>query len=118
MPDKSNTTGCFGNCLDPNYEQLIADFKRKYEVLLDYTENVLPDSVKLSTPWKIHCMVVHLPQFLRHYKVAMGVFAEQTTEACHHDFKKTDRRFHVGEGHADHGIRLRRSVVEYNSRRL
>ena len=50
MPDKSNTTGCFGNCLDPNYEQLIADFKRKYEVLLDYTENVLPDFVKLSTP--------------------------------------------------------------------
>ena len=98
-----------------NFEDVIDNFKIKYERLMEYTETVLSPEIKLTVTWKVHCLVVHLPQFLRKVKVGMAIFAEQTTEACHSDFKTTERRFKVQESHKEHGSRLKRAVVEYNS---
>ena len=103
--------------MDENYEKLILDFKRKYETLMEYTNSVYPD-VKITITWKLHSMVAHLPQFLRHYKTGMSMFAEQCIESAHADYKRTEKRFLVSESHEDHSKRLKRSVTEYNSRRL
>ena len=84
----------------------------------EYSEEVLDDGVDLSIPWKMHILVVHLPQFLKRHQVGMQMFAEQTVEATHSDFFKTHKRFKVAESHPLHGKRLRRSMVEYSSRRL
>ena len=110
-------TGCFGSHLDENYEELISSFRSKYQSLFEYTKMMFP-SVKILVTWKIHALVVHLPQFLRRYQTGMAIFAEQTTEAVHADYKKTEKRFLIQEGHVDHSKRLKRMVIEYNSRRI
>ena len=96
----------------------IKRFQDSYQNLMEFTNTVLPDHVKLSVTWKVHAVVVHLPKFLSKYEVGMAAFAEQTVEACHADFKRTQKRFAAQENHADHGSKVIRAVVEYNSRRL
>ena len=64
--------------------------KKNYEVFMEFTKTVLPDDVKSSITWKVHCLVVHLPEFLRKFMTGMSIFAEQITEAVHADFKKTE----------------------------
>ena len=101
-----------------DFEDRILNFRNKYEILMEHTDIVLPDNVKASVTWKVHCIVNHLPEFLRKVKTGMSIYSEQTVEACHSDFKKTFKRFKVKESHKNHGNRLKRAVVEYNSRRL
>ena len=94
---------------------MIDNFKLKFEALQYFTQTVLPDNVKLHITWKIHCLVVHLPQFLRRGKVGMRIFADRTAEAVHHDFIRTEKRFLVDETHTNHAQQLERAVVEYYS---
>ena len=109
---------CFGKFLDSNYNNIINNYRHKYELLQEYCQDVLDDGLDLSLPWKIHMLVVHLPQWLDRHGEGMRKYAEQTAELCHHDFVQTNKRFKRGEAHADHGKNLRRSTVEYNSRRI
>ena len=106
-----------GAQLAPDYADRIQHFKEKYECLLEFAEDVYPE-VSFNVTWKVHVLVAHLPQFLQRYKMGMSAFAEQCTESVHHDFKKTQKRFLVHEDHVDHAQKLKRAMVEYNSRRL
>ena len=106
-----------GKDLAPDYAERIENFKLKYEILMEYAREVYPD-ISFNCTWKVHALVVHLPQFLQRYKFGMSVFAEQCLESVHHDYKKTEKRFLVHDDHCDHVKRQKRSLVEYNSRRL
>ena len=97
--------------------RLIHTYRKRFEDLQEYVEAVLDSSIKLTIPWKIHVLVIHLPQWLRIHQKGLSDFSEQTAEACHH-FLKTYRRFSRAETHPEHGKRLRRSVVGYSSRRI
>ena len=103
--------------MNPAYRQIIDLYRCKYEAVQEYCKEVL-DGIELSITWKIHLIVVHLPQWMDRHSEGLSRFAEQTGEACHHDFSKTNKRFKRKESHPDHGKNLRRSVVEYSSRRL
>ena len=46
------------------------------------------------------------------------MFAEQTVESVHADYRNTEKRFMVHADHAEHTKPLKRSMIEYNSRRL
>ena len=106
-----------GKDLAPDYAERIENFKLKYEILMEYAREVYPD-ISFNCTWKVHALVVHLPQFLQRYKFGMSVFAEQCLESVHHDYKKTEKRFLVHDDHCDHVKRQKRSLVEYDSRRL
>ena len=76
----------FGCTLDPNYRQLIGDFKTKYALLSEYTENVMDDDIKLSQSWKMHIILCHLEPWLEAHPVDMCMYAEQACESTHADF--------------------------------
>ena len=52
------------------------------------------------------------------YATGMSMFAEQTVESVHVDYRNTEKRFLVHVDHAEHTKRLKRSMIEYNSRHL
>jgi hypothetical protein len=83
--------GCFGKTLDPRFKQLIAHFQAKYEMLQEVSADIFEGD--LTLPWKVHITVAHLPTFLESHQVGMSRYAEQMVEACHADFKKTQKRF-------------------------
>ena len=114
----SLSQGCFGRNLDPHYAELIATFRRKFEVLQDHARDVLDDGIQLSTTWKMHILRVHVEQWLDKHPTGLGLYAEQTCEASHRDFIRTEKRFLVAESHPDHGKRMKRALVEYSSRHL
>jgi hypothetical protein len=78
----------------------------------------LGGEVQLNTSWKVHAIVVHLPQFLNRVKCSMARYSEQTSEAIHNKMKATLSRFCVSEEHPDHGKRLLKAVVEFSSERV
>ena len=109
--------GCFGSDLDPRYAELIDAYRVQFEELQEYTRKNL-DVGELSVTWKVHILICHLVQWLRKHGEGLARYSEQTCEASHHDFAKTHQRYKRKESHPDHGKKLRRSVVEYSSRRI
>ena len=109
--------GCFGDQLDPNYDQLIENFRdeflRTQEIIQAH-----PSGARLSVTWKVHVCIVHLPQFLSRHKVGMSRFSEQCGEAVHHAMKPILSRFLVGEDHSQHAEKLKRAVVEFSTERV
>ena len=76
--------GTFGADLAKNYEFLIADFRKKFEICQEFCEEV--HGYNLSISWKLHVLVAHLGQFLSLSKTGMAIFAEQCIESAHSDF--------------------------------
>ena len=103
--------------MDPNYAALIDKYRCDYEALQEYSDVCL-DGITFTIPWKAHILVCHLTQWLDRHKSGMAKYAEQTAEAIHCDFDKTYKRFKRDESHHDHGKNLKRSTVEYSSRRI
>ena len=87
-------------------------------MLQDYAAEVLDEGVNVRMSWKIHILTCHVGQWLDEHPVGLGIYAEQTCESAHADFKKTEKRYLVDEANPDHGKRLRRAVVDYSSKRL
>ena len=54
-------TACFGHELDSDFRGKITDFKKEYENLQSFTQDLTGRPISVS--WKIH-MVVHIMQFL------------------------------------------------------
>ena len=104
--------------LCPDYAERIAVFREKYQALRDYANEVLEDGIKVSVPWKMHILGLHVEQWLDKHPTGLGVYAEQTGEAAHKDFLKTWKRFKVRESHRTHAEKLKRAVVHYSSKRL
>ena len=83
----------------------------------DYAGEVL-EGVEVPVSWKIHILVCHVGQWLDDHPVGLGLYAAQTCESTHADFKKSQKRFAVAESNPDHSSKLKRAVVEYSSKRL
>ena len=109
--------GCFSDSLNPEFRALIDAYRRDFEALQEYCDEVL-EGVSFGVSWKAHILVCHLPQWLDKHSEGMAKYAEQTAEAIHCDFSKTYKRFKRDESHPEHGKRLLRSAVEYSSRRI
>ena len=104
--------------MNPEYEEIIDKYRITYEAVQQHCDDVLDDGISLGIPWKVHSIVCHLPQWLRKHREGMSRYSEQAAESTHHDFEKTWKRFKRDESHKDHGKNLKRSVVEYSSRRI
>ena len=83
----------------------------------DYAGEVL-EGVEVPVSWKIHILVCHVGQWLDDHPVGLGLYAAQTCESTHADFKSTQKRFAVAEANPDHSTKLKRAVVDYSSKRL
>ena len=67
---------CFGQTCDPKFKEYIAVFAYAYVDL------------KISITPKVHCVIVHIPQFLAlHPGKGLGFFSEQATEHLHSDLE-------------------------------
>ena len=84
----------------------------------EYSQDFLDEGVNLGLPWKVHILCAHLPEWLDNHTEGLSKYAEQTCEATHKDFSATYKRFKRKESDQNHGRNLRRSVVEYSSRRV
>ena len=101
-------------CAD--YAEQIGVFREKFQALRDYASEFL--GIKVSVPWKMHILGLHVEQWIDKHPTGLGVYAEQTGEAAHKDFLKTWKRFKVRESHSTHAARLKAAVVRYSSKRL
>ena len=101
-------SACFGQELDPTYEEKITQFSQLYR------------SLGCTVPPKVHIVEVHVAQFLkmRGEKYGLGMLSEQAMESCHHDFKIEWENRKVGLSHSELGDRLLDTVVRYNSKHL
>ena len=101
-------SACFGQELDPTYEEKITQFSQLYR------------SLGCTVPPKVHIGEVHVAQFLkmRGEKYSLGMLSEQAMESCHHDFKIEWENRKVGLSHSELGDRLLDTVVRYNSKHL
>ena len=110
-------SGCFGSVLDPHYRSLIADFRQMF-VRAQRHVDALKLGVSLSVTWKIHVLIVHLPDFIDRVGCSMARFSEQTGESVHHAMKKILSRYKVSEANPKHGERLKKAIVEFSTERL
>jgi hypothetical protein len=100
---------CFGQTCDPSYLEHITDFGSKYLQL------------NIGIPPKIHCILVHVPQFLADKGgKGLGVWSEQASESVHYDFGNlwVGGSYKRALCHADYASKLFRCVVTYNSRHI
>ena len=94
---------CFSHALAPDYAQKILDFKMAYCQL------------GLSVTPKMHALFQHVPEYCSRTQKGLAIVSEQTSEAVHHDFKRTWARFKVHEKHTEFPNKLLSAVVNYNS---
>lgn len=110
---KEIVAGCFGDYLCPLIVSKIESFSKSYVNLREFSADVLNE--RLTVSWKVHVVVVHLPQFLKKKKVGMARFAEQTGEAAHAKMKGTLKRFCVCEDNPRHGMQMKKAIVNFSS---
>jgi hypothetical protein len=92
--------GCFWDDLDPQFEDLISNYKSKF---LKVQTKLLEDGIKMNLSWKIHCIGVRLAPFLKENGCGMACFLEQTTETVDAKLKATLARYACSEDHPNHG---------------
>lgn len=91
---------CFSMKLDPNFRQIIENFKRSY---LDLGISITP---------KVHAVFFHVPDFCAETQAGLGFYSEQATESVHSDFKRVWEKYKVGKDHPDYADRLRQATCE------
>ena len=102
--------------MSTDYAERIATFRCKFKALQDYAKDDL--NIQVSTTWKMHVLGCHVEQWLDRHPVGLGVYAEQTSEAAHKDFKKTLKRFAVAETNAVHASKLLKASVDWSSKHM
>ena len=71
----------------------------------------------ISVTPKVHIVETHIAQF-KGETSGLGYWSEQSMESGHHDFKLEWEKVKVSTNHAEHGIRLFKTVVRYNGKHL
>ena len=92
--------GCFSMNLHKDYSTLIQNFTSDYIAAMDYAETQL--DTQLTVSWKVHMVTAHLQEWFDKNKVGLGLYAEQTSEACHSKMKYTLKRFQQNEFNPRH----------------
>ena len=101
-------TSCFGQHLDPAYEEKISRFSKQYRTL------------NISVTPKVHVIEKHVPEFLKlkGEETGLGFWSEQAMESGHHDFKLEWEKVKVSPNHEEYGERLLSTVVRYAGKHL
>ena len=101
-------TACFGQTLDPKYEEHIAAFSELYKGL------------NISVTPKVHVIEKHVAQFLKQKGEVSGLvfWSEQAMESSHHDFKLEWEMVKVSPNHEEYGDKLFNTVVRYVGKHL
>lgn len=97
---------CFGDTLEPDYEENILNFKKAY---LDLEIPVTP---------KIHAIFYHVIDFCSAVGDGLGRYSEQASESVHYSFNSEWRNFKVTKSHSEYTARLLRAVNVYNSNHI
>lgn len=98
---------CYGDSLQPNFEETIGRFQRAYLQL------------NISVTPKVHAVFFHVAEFCSSTQCGLGPWSEQAVEAAHSDFNGVWRNFEVKDlHHPEYGTRLLRAVRVYNSRHV
>ena len=100
---KDVVDACFGKKLDPNYIELIRQFRDNYL------------SLQLSVTPKIHAIFFHVEEFCSTHEKGLGCFSEQSFEAAHSLFQTVWMKYKVPNNHHRYGEQLFRAVCEFNS---
>ena len=67
---------------------------------------------------KAHSVFFHVPEFIKHHGISLGLFSEQATEAIRSIFKDHWRRYKRNKSHPDYGSKLLQCIVDLNSKHL
>ena len=108
--------GTFGFTLDPNYRQIIADFKESFANAQEYCALVLED--ELTVNWKIHCVTAHLEEFITEKGHSLGRYNEQCIESSHAALKPLVRNYGLSVRHKNSGIKSRRICETFSSQNI
>lgn len=108
--------GTFGFTLDPNYRQIIADFKESFANAQEYCASVLED--ELTVNWKIHCVTAHLEEFITEKGHSLGRYNEQCIESSHAALIPLVRNYGLSVRHKNSGIKSRRICETFSSQNI
>ena len=99
---------CFGQKLYPSYEVAISRFEHFYRRL------------DISVTPKVHCVFVHIKQFLelKGEVTGLGAWSEQAMESAHHEFKLESQLTKVGPDHPKYDEILFDAVVRFNAKHV
>ena len=98
---------CFGDKLEENYKEAIADFTEAYMHL------------KISVTPKVHAVMFHVEEFCSMTGKGLGPWSEQTSESLHREFTKCWDNFLVKDSdNPRYGKKLLQAVHMFNSLNL
>lgn len=98
---------CYGYELHPDYKEKIKNFTNAYLAL------------KIRVTPKVHAVMHHITDFCHLTGRGLGPWSEQTSEAIHHDFNQTWKRFKInGTKNKNYGKHFLQAVSMYNSQHL
>ena len=101
-------TACFGQTLDMDYRNIIQQFSESYRLL------------QISVTPKVHCVEVHLAEFLelKGLVAGAGAWSEQAFESAHHAYEQEWKLTKVGPDHAKYGEQVYNAIVRFNTKHL
>ena len=98
---------CYGQELHPDFEEKIEKFTEAYL------------SLKINVTLKIHAVMHHVTKFCHLTSRGVGPWSEQSSEAIHHDFKQTWKRFKINNTqNKNYGKHFLQAVSTYISQHL
>ena len=102
---------CFGQELDPNYMNILANFRR-------VIKGLKPFGVKVTV--KMHIVFWHVQQWINKYNVSLGIVSEQPGESCHGLFAKFWQRYRVDRKKFPdkYAQALLKMVIAFNSQHI
>ena len=106
----------FGNTKLQGIEEAVERFKNSFEELQYVLRKQY--NFELRTTWKVHILVCHLSPFLATTRYGLGVFSEQAGESAHYAHKQKWTNYKRRITHEEHGIRLKKSVVDFGIHNL
>ena len=102
---------CFGQELEPNYMNILANFRKVIKGLKPFGVNVTV---------KIHIVFWHVQQWCDKYNVSLGIVSEQPGESCHGLFAKFWQRYRVDRKKypEKYAHALLKMVIAFNSQHI
>ena len=101
--------------LKDDFEEAIVNFKTSYQYL---QQKLSSNGHTLTISWKIHIIFYHLVTFINSHKSSLGCYSEQCGEAIHSKFKPTCQRFKRNKEHPEYSDKIKRAIVDFNSKRI
>ena len=100
---------CFGNKLQPDFQEKLAKFKENVLDLKRFGVNVAT---------KFHILFFHTHTWCEKENIGLGIVSEQASESLHSKFQKTIQHFRVNPNRSNFEEQLLRATVYFNSGNL